>query len=218
MLIGCSGIVCDLEDAFEDFGGGHLELLCRSLLRSRNCLDEGFAIKGVQLVKHDNRNHEPVTELWRGDRSANTDDRVEIQGAGLRTDRFHQPLKIAWVAGVKDVGLQALNRQDPAQLTGEVTIFGFEQNIMCDLLVGLSGGLRPAGGLVEFFFDRETWKASHDLTDGVDMRDRGGRGAGGAGGTGGQAQRLLARWDRPARMARWCGRLRESIVRWCLVP
>ena len=138
------------------------------------------------MVKHDNRNHEPITEFWRGDRSANTDDRVEIQGAGLRTDRFHQPLKIAWVAGVKDVGLQALNRQDPAQLTGEVTIFGFGQNITCDLLVGLSGGLRPAGGLVEFFFDRKPRKASHDSADGVDIRDRGGRRAGGAGGTGGK--------------------------------
>jgi hypothetical protein len=57
---------------------------------------------------------------------------------------------------------------------------------MCDLLVGLSGGLRPAGGLVEFFFDRESRKASYDSADGVDIRDRGGRRAGGAGGTGGK--------------------------------
>jgi hypothetical protein len=109
-----SGIVGHLEDPFEDFSGGHLELLCGGLLRSWNGLDERFAIKEVQLVEDDDRNHEPVAELWRSDGFANTDDRVKIQGARLRTDRFHQPLKIARVPRVKDVGLQALNRQDPA--------------------------------------------------------------------------------------------------------
>src|SRR4051794_7499900 len=89
VLIGGTCVVSYLYDPVEQLSGRGPKLLIlvvRKVLRSRDRVDEFVAVEGVQLVDHDDRDHQPVARLWWGDGAAHADDHVDVGGTRAGPD------------------------------------------------------------------------------------------------------------------------------------
>ena len=66
----------------EQFLGCRAELRGGGLLRPRDGFDQRIAIKGIDLVEHDDRHHQAIAHFRRSDGTAQTDDDIDVVGGG----------------------------------------------------------------------------------------------------------------------------------------
>ena len=112
-------------------------------------------VERIQLIEHHDGDHEPIAQLRRGDGATHTDDDIHVGWAGCGTKGLHQQVKVRGVAGLQDIGLQALDGQHPAQLPRQVAVLALGQHPVEHFPIGEPGSVRAPGGLGEFLFHRK---------------------------------------------------------------
>src|SRR5215208_6156541 len=106
MLICRSRVVCYLRDPIEQVLCLLPELLfhiLRNILRPRDVLDKRVDVEGVDLVEAHYGDHQPVTRLRWCDRSSDTDDYIDVRGAGAGANGLHQQIEVQRVTRLQDV-------------------------------------------------------------------------------------------------------------------
>src|SRR6476619_7113403 len=120
MVIGCSGIVRHLQDAIEYVARDCLELFFGRILGPRYGFDERGAIERVNLIKYNDRDHQPIAKAWCSNTPTGTNYDIDIHWVRLWPDSLHQSIEVSGVAGMQDVRFETLYRQNPAHMTDEV--------------------------------------------------------------------------------------------------
>jgi hypothetical protein len=77
--------------------------------------------------------------------------------------RGNQQIEIRGIARLQDVGVQALDPQDPAQLPRQIAIFALRENCVQRPAIGKPGRLGASGRLRKFLLGREGGKLGLDL-------------------------------------------------------
>src|SRR5262245_36031491 len=90
MLVRCPGIVRQLLDSYEQCLSRRCKLFSSNLLGAWDAANERINVERVDLVEADNRHHEPIAQLRRGDGTAYANDYIHVCRARSRTDGFHQ--------------------------------------------------------------------------------------------------------------------------------
>jgi hypothetical protein len=116
VLVRGAGIVGHLHDRAEHLLGNGGELRLRYQLGPRDRLHEVLDIKGIDLLEGEQRHHQAIAGLGRRQRAAHADHDIEVGGLRPCPQCLEQQVEISWVARPQQIGLQALDRQHPAEL------------------------------------------------------------------------------------------------------
>jgi hypothetical protein len=71
-------VVSHLHNPVKQFLGGRCAVRSGGLFRLGDGLDECVTVEGIDLVESDDRHHQPITHLRRRDRTAQTDDDIDV--------------------------------------------------------------------------------------------------------------------------------------------
>src|SRR5262249_32897738 len=119
---GGAGIVGQLYDAIEHLSRNLVKLLgcnsCRSWYRPH----QRIPIERIKLIEGDDRNNQAIAHLGWGQRSAHSDNEIDITRPRVRPQCFDEQTPIRRIAGDDEISFEPADGHHPAELLDQIAV------------------------------------------------------------------------------------------------